>query len=211
VTARGGAAPTVFLDSLLRPDLPARLPGSRVYLRPPDIGDWAAWAELRAASRDFLTPWEPAWAADELTRASYRRRLRRLQRDARDDLAYAFFLFRRDDDALIGGLTLGNVRRGVTQSASVGYWIGRPYARRGLMSEGVNAVLPFVFEQLRLHRLEAACLPTNIASQGVLKRSGFQQEGYAREYLRINGHWADHLLFALLAEDWRARARGRVV
>jgi [ribosomal protein S5]-alanine N-acetyltransferase len=197
----------MFLDSLLRPDLPARLPASRVYLRPPEVADWAPWAELRAASRDFLTPWEPAWAADELTRASYRRRLRRLQRDARDDLAYAFFLFRRDGDALIGGLTLGNVRRGVTQSCSVGYWIGRPYARKGLMSEGLAAALPFVFEQLRLHRLEAACLPTNIASQGVLGRCGFQREGYARQYLRINGQWSDHLLFALLAEEWRVRSR----
>jgi ribosomal-protein-alanine N-acetyltransferase len=197
----------MFLDSLLRPDLPARLPGSRVYLRPPELADWAPWAELRAASRDFLTPWEPAWAADELTRASYRRRLRRLMRDARDDLAYAFFLFRRDGDQLIGGLTLGNVRRGVTQSCSVGYWIGKPYARNGLMSEGLGAALSFVFENLRLHRLEAACLPTNVASQGVLARCGFRQEGYARQYLRINGQWADHLLFALLAEEWRARTR----
>ena len=198
----------MFLDSLLRPDLPARLPSARVYLRPPEPADWPAWAELRAGSRDFLTPWEPAWAADELTRASYRRRLRRLMRDARDDLAYAFFLFRRDGDDLIGGLTLGNVRRGVTQSCSVGYWIGRPHARQGYMSEGLAAALPFVFEQLRLHRLEAACLPSNVPSQGVLKRCGFAQEGYAREYLRINGHWADHLLFALLAADWRSRGRG---
>jgi len=198
----------MFLDSLLRPDLPARLPGQRVYLRPSEPGDWVAWAELRAASREFLTPWEPAWAADELTRASYRRRLRRLMRDARDDLAYAFLMFRRDDDALVGGLTLGNVRRGVTQSCSVGYWVGRPVARQGLMTDGLTAVLPFVFEQLRLHRLEAACLPANAASQGVLKRCGFTQEGYARQYLRINGHWADHLLFALLAEDWRGRGRG---
>jgi ribosomal-protein-alanine N-acetyltransferase len=197
----------MFLDSLLRPDLPARLPGRRVYLRPPEAGDWPGWAQLRAESREFLTPWEPAWAVDELTRASYRRRLRRLQRDARDDLAYAFLLFRRDDDALIGGLTLGNVRRGVTQSCSVGYWIGRPHVRHGYMSEGLAAVLPFVFEQLRLHRLEAACLPSNEASQGVLRRCGFTQEGYARQYLRINGHWADHLLFALLAEDWRQRRR----
>lgn len=195
----------MFLDSLLRPDLPARLPGQRTYLRPPEVADWGAWAELRAGSREFLTPWEPAWAADELTRAAYRRRLRRLLRDARDDLAYPFFLFNRQDDALIGGLTLGNVRRGVTQSCSVGYWIGRPYARHGYMSEALGTVLPFVFEQLRLHRLEAACLPTNIPSQGVLRRCNFREEGYAREYLRINGRWADHLLFGLLASDWRNR------
>lgn len=172
-------------------------------LRPPQATDWSEWARLRAESRDFLTPWEPTWSADELTRNAYRRRLRRYARDARDGFGYAFFIFERDSEALLGGLTLSNVRRGVTQSASLGYWMGKVHAGRGIMSEAVGALLPFAFDELRLHRVEAACLPHNERSKGVLRRAGFSEEGYARQYLRIDGRWQDHVLFAMLAGDPR--------
>jgi ribosomal-protein-alanine N-acetyltransferase len=178
--------------------------GERIYLRPPRAGDYVAWARLREESRAFLTPWEPTWPADDLTRGAFRRRLRRYAQDMHEDTAYPFLLFRRQDDVLVGGLTLSNVRRGVTQSCSVGYWTGERFAGHGYMTDGVRAILPFVFGTLGLHRLEAACLPTNIASQTVLKKAGFAQEGYARQYLKINGVWQDHLLFALLESDpWR--------
>lgn len=180
---------------------PPVMQGRQVYLRAPQLGDWADWARLRALSRSFLTPWEPTWADDELTRNAYRRRLRRYGRDARDGCGYAFFIFRKADDDLLGGLTLSNVRRGVTQSCSLGYWMGRPHSGQGLMQDGVRAVLPFVFDELRLHRLEAACLPSNERSKAVLRKVGFHEEGHAREYLRIDGAWRDHVLFALLAND----------
>jgi len=165
------------------------------------MADFAEWVELRTVSRQFLTKWEPVWPRDDLTRSAFRRRLRRYQREIRDDLAYPFLVFREDDGRLVGGLTLSNLRRGVAQACTVGYWIGAPYARQGLMSAAVNAVVPFVFETLRLHRLEAACLPANISSIGLLRKCGFTEEGYARRYLQINGVWQDHILFALLADD----------
>jgi len=164
--------------------------------------DYVAWAEVRQRSRDHLVPWEPAWARDELTRPAFRRRVRHYQRELREDLGYAFFIFDDRDDALIGGLTLSNVRRGVTQAAALGYWLGAPYVRRGYMTESVSAVATFAFDKLRLHRLEAACLPHNAASIGVLERSGFLREGRARRYLKINGVWQDHLLFARLSDDY---------
>jgi [ribosomal protein S5]-alanine N-acetyltransferase len=179
------------------------LPGRRVYLRAPQPGDWAEWAQLRAESRAFLTPWEPTWAPDELTRNAYRRRLRRYSRDAREGFGYAFFLFRRDDHRLLGGMTLSNVRRGVTQSCSLGYWMGQHHAGMGYMTDGVRAVLGFVFNDLGLHRLEAACLPSNERSKGVLRSVGFHEEGLARQYLKIDGAWRDHVLFAMLAGDPR--------
>jgi len=183
--------------------VPPVLNGNRVYLRPPQLNDWSEWAQLRAESREFLTPWEPTWADDELTRNAYRRRLRRYGRDAKDGFGYAFFIFHKDDERLLGGLTLSSVRRGVTQSCSVGYWMGRPFSGEGFMQDGVRSVLPFVFDELGLHRLEAACLPDNERSKAVLRKVGFREEGYAREYLCINGIWQDHVLFAMLKGDRR--------
>jgi ribosomal-protein-alanine N-acetyltransferase len=177
--------------------------GESVYLRAPQMADFAEWAELREASRAFLTPWEPTWLHDDLTRAAFRRRLKRYAEDLRTDQAYPFFLFAKADNALVGGLTLANVRRGVAQAGSLGYWMGEPYARRGFMTAAVNALVPFAFGALRLHRLEAACIPGNIASVRLLEKTGFRREGFAREYLCINGVWQDHLLFALLKSDVR--------
>ena len=169
--------------------------GEGVVLRPPQMTDYSEWATLREQSRTFLTPWEPTWPADDLSRSAFRRRLRRYAEDWRTDQGYAFLVIRTEDDVLVGGLTLANIRRGVAQAGSIGYWMGLPFVRRGYMSAAVRAVIPFAFATLRLHRLEAACIPTNAASIRLLENSGFVREGYAREYLCINGIWQDHLLY----------------
>ncbi len=175
----------------------------RVLLRAPQMSDYPAWAELRAASQDFLVPWEPLWAPDELSRASFRRRIRHYMRDMREDVGYALFVYDTSSTSLVGGITLCNVRRGVTQSCTLGYWVGAAHARQGFMTAAVRGVVPFVFDSLELHRLEAACLPENTASMRLLERVGFKREGLARQYLRINGDWRDHVLYALLETDSR--------
>jgi len=192
-----------FLKSGIGSEFSPLIRGRGVLLRPPQMGDYAEWAQLRALSRAHLTPWEPQWARDELSRTAFRRRLRHYMREQREDQGYAFFIFRALDDALLGGLTLSNVRRGVSQSASLGYWLGVNHLRQGYMTEAVRAVLPMAFDDLRLHRVEAACMPSNIASVSVLERNGFQQEGIARGFLRINGVWQDHLLYARVNDDTR--------
>jgi len=175
--------------------------GGEVYMRYPRMPDFAAWARLRHESREFLTPWEPSWASDELTKGAFRRRIKRYQKETRHDSAYAFFVFRNDDDALMGGCTLSNVRRGVTQCCALGYWIGERFAGQGYMYDAVRALIPFIFTTLGLHRIEAACLPTNEPSKNLLVKTGFRQEGIARRYLQINGEWRDHVLFALLSDE----------
>lgn len=179
---------------------PTFLRGEGVYLRPLEMRDFEEWASLRERSRAFLTPWEPTWPADDLTRAAFRRRVRRHQKEIENDESYAFLLF-RNDDVLLGGLTLGQIKRGVVQSATLGYWIGAPFAGKGYMSRAVRAVAEFAFSSLRLHRVEASCLPSNVPSIRLLERIGFRREGYARAFLRINGVWQDHLLFGLLESD----------
>ena len=172
--------------------------GDGLYLRPAAAADYTAWARLREQSRAFLTPWEPTWPSDDLTRAAFRRRLRRQAEDIAADESFAFLIFDSTSDELLGGLTLGGVRRGVAQAATLGYWMGAPHAGKGRMTRAVAAVVRFGFDTLRLHRLEAACIPDNAPSIALLECNGFQREGFARAYLKINDAWRDHVLLALL-------------
>jgi [ribosomal protein S5]-alanine N-acetyltransferase len=188
--------------------------GRGLILRPPAPSDYSAWSDLRAKSREHLVPWEPQWERDELDRGTYRRRLKLYAQEARDDLGYAFFIIatpgspllpapgsahEASSEVLVGGLRLSNVRRGVSQAATLGYWLGQSYVDRGLMTAAVAAVIPFCFGRLMLHRLEAACLPDNIRSRRVLERNGFEVEGVARDYIKINGVWRDHILYGAVA------------
>ena len=172
--------------------------GDGLYLRPAIAADYSAWARLREQSRAFLTPWEPTWLSDDLTRAAFRRRLRRQAEDIAGDESFAFLIFDSTSDELLGGLTLGGIRRGVAQAATLGYWMGAPHAGKGRMTRAVAAVVGFGFDSLRLHRIEAACIPDNAPSIALLERNGFQREGFARAYLKINDAWRDHILLALL-------------
>ncbi|WP_247889164.1 GNAT family N-acetyltransferase [Azospirillum brasilense] len=181
----------------------ARRGGGWSRTRPPLRRRWREWADLRADSRAFLTPWEPTWPADALTRAAFGRRLRRQAQEWRDDQGYSFLVYDRATDRLVGGLGLTNLRRGVAQMATLGYWVGQPYARNGYMAGATRLVLDFAVGQLGLHRVGAACLPTNAPSRGLLEKVGFTHEGYARGYLRIDGVWRDHVLYAILREEWQ--------
>lgn len=183
----------------IAPESGLRVEGEGIVLRPPRAADYPEWRELRAVSRAFLQPWEPTWPADDLSRAAFRRRLLAYGRDRDAGAAYPFFVIRASDEALTGGITLSNVRRGVAQMGSVGYWCGRPFTRQGHTLAAVRALSEFAFRTLGLHRLEAACIPDNMASRRLLAKAGFAEEGYAKAYLKINDGWRDHVLFGLVS------------
>jgi ribosomal-protein-alanine N-acetyltransferase len=180
-----------------------RVDGPHVYIRPPRRRDERQWVEIRRVSREFLIPWEPSWPSDATTGAAFRRRYRRFCDDWRTRTGFAFFVFEQGSDRLLGGITLSNVRRGVSQSGSIGYWMGKPYAGKGYMSEAVGLILHFSFETLNLNRVEAACLLHNEPSRSLLRKLGFTEEGVARRYLCINGRWQDHVTYAILRDDPR--------
>ncbi len=190
----------MFALPFFRRDLPA-LEGEKVFLRVPFAGDYREWAALRGESRSFLERWEPRWSPDELERSAWRHRIGRYREDYAQGTAIAFFIFERGSGKLSGGITLGNIRHGVSQSGHIGYWIGERYAGRGLMTDAVKVLARFSFETLRLHRIEAACIPDNARSIRVLEKAGFRREGLLRSYLRINGLWQDHYLYARIADD----------
>ncbi len=181
----------------------------RMTLRPPRHGDYRAWVALRSASRDFLQPWEPAWSDDHLSRKAFTNRVYWAGRSISQGTALPLFLIRRADQALLGALTLDNIRRGPAQAGTTGYWVGQQHARQGYMREALEAVVHHAFNKLDLSRLEAGCLPENAASRGVLEKVGFKYEGVAQAYLQINGRWRNHVLYANLRADRRGRSDAR--
>ena len=181
---------------------PSRLETERLVLQRPQASDYQAWANLRHASSDFLRPFEPTWSRDELSRSAFRQRLRRHETDITSGRGLPWFLFDRNrPGTLLGGLTISNIRRGVSDTGTLGYWMGEAYAGNGLMREAVMAVCTEVFNVHGLHRIEAATVLDNKRSQRLLTNCGFQKEGVARGYLKIDGRWCDHFLFARLVED----------
>ncbi len=168
---------------------------AKTFLRSPRADDFEAWRDLRRNSRSFLEPWEPLWQDDEFMLSSFRRRISHYAKLANEDVAYPFFIFTRDEKTLLGAITISNLRRGVAQMATLGYWTGAAFANTGVMSDALAAVVKFAKDEIELNRLEAACLPGNLPSIRLLQRSGFEQEGFAKGYLKINGRWEDHILW----------------
>ena len=177
------------------------LAGNRTNLRPPLMRDYPHWVKLRRDNQKYLQMREPLWMPDELSRRSFRLRLRIYNHEARQDRGYAFFIWNQEMNQMMGAVNLSYIRRGAAQMGTVGYWIGEHFSNQGLMSEAVALLCDFAFTTLGLHRLEAACMIDNEPSVRVLKNNKFKEEGYAPRYLKICGVWADHRLFALCRND----------
>ena len=179
---------------------------ARLSLRLPEHRDFREWAKLRHESKAFLSPWEPIWAADHLSRASFTNRVYWSQRAVKNGNAVPLFVFHKEAGQLVGAITLDNIRRGPSQVGTIGYWVGQQYARQGFMSEDIIAMVAHAFGALDLSRVESACLPDNLASRGVLEKAGFKYEGVAQSYIQINGRWRNHVLYAALRGDRRGRS-----
>ena len=178
---------------------------ARLSLRLPEHRDFREWAKLRHESKAFLSPWEPIWAPDHLSRASFTNRVYWSQRAVKNGNAVPLFVFHKEAGQLVGAITLDNIRRGPSQVGTIGYWVGQQYARPGFMSEAIIAMVAHAFGALDLSRVESACLPDNLASRGVLEKAGFKYEGVAQSYIQINGRWRNHVLYANLRSDRRGR------
>lgn len=190
---------------MLRFQRKIRIDTERMVLRPPLHTDFRPWSDLRRESAEFLQPWEPSWSADHLTRKGFVNRVYWANRSIAQGTAVPLFLVRREDNRVIGAITLDNIRRGPSQAGTIGYWIGSDYARQGYMREALTALVHYAFEVLDLSRIESACLPENTASRGLLEKCGYKYEGVAQSYLQINGRWRNHVLYANLRRDRRGR------
>ena len=177
--------------------------GQKVILRPPQYSDWKAWADERKKNKLYLQPWEPLWSINELERSSFVKRVRMFERLSHNDQAYSFLIFTSDNEDFIGEVNISNVQRGIIQSCTIGYWIAKDCEGKGMMSESLGLVKEFIFNELKLHRIEAACLPHNMPSLKVLLKNGFIKEGTARKLLKINDKWQDHTVLSFILDDFK--------
>ena len=177
--------------------------GRKVILRPPQYSDWKAWADERKKNKLYLQPWEPLWSINELERSSFVKRVRMFERLSHNDQAYSFLIFKSDNEDFIGEVNISNVQRGIIQSCTIGYWIAKDCEGKGMMSESLELVKEFIFNELKLHRIEAACLPHNIPSLKLLLKNGFIKEGTARKLLKINDKWQDHTVLSFILDDFK--------
>ncbi len=177
----------------------------RLQLRLPESSDYARWSHLRASNRAFLEPWEPTWLEDHLSKESFQNRLNWVENSVDRGTALPFLMFRRDDDEMIGGITLDQIRFSPAWAGNLGYWVGEPFSQQGFMKEAILSLVHHAFVEVGLSRIEAACLPTNRPSRGLLEKTGFRYEGVAQSYLEIAGRWRTHVLYANLRSDRRGR------
>ena len=177
--------------------------GRKVILRPPQYSDWKAWADERKKNKLYLQPWEPLWSINELERSSFVKRVRMFERLSHNDQAYSFLIYKSDNEDFIGEVNISNVQRGIIQSCTIGYWIAKDCEGKGMMSESLELVKEFIFNELKLHRIEAACLPHNIPSLKLLLKNGFIKEGTARKLLKINDKWQDHTVLSFILDDFK--------
>jgi [ribosomal protein S5]-alanine N-acetyltransferase len=186
-----------------------RLEDPPTAIRPTALEDCEEQLGLRRANRDHTGPWDPARDESFYTAAGQRLELELDQRAWAAGTAFAFAVLAIDEgDRIIGRVALANVVRGPWQNATLGYWIDRRAAGRGHASRAVRLALTYAFEHIGLHRVQPAIIPRNTASRRVAEKVGFRLEGRALRYLKINGVWEDHDIYALTAEDWR-EMRGR--
>ena len=177
--------------------------GQKVILRPPQYSDWRSWADERKKNELYLQPWEPLWSINELERSSFVKRVRMFERLSHNDQAYSFLIFKSVNEDFIGEVNISNVQRGIIQSCSIGYWIAKDCEGKGMMSESLELIKEFIFNELKLHRIEAACLPHNKPSLKVLLKNGFIKEGMARKLLKINDKWQDHTVLSFIVDDFK--------
>ena len=180
----------------------ALLQSGRVSLRPFHADDYVQWMTLRQQSRDFLSPWEGAWNECDLSSDFYHAMIARYAYEASIDKSYYFAILNQHDQSFLGGVHIADIKRGGFQTCSLGYWVGQPYARHGIMTAALPVVLSYSFLHLKLHRVEAVVHPDNDASIRLLEKFRFVCEGMARSCIYLDGFWQDHWLYSYLETDF---------
>ena len=172
----------------------------RLSLRLPVVADYEKWVVLRKKSEDFLNKWEPEKDINYYSKIFFNKRVRWAKKNFDLKSVFHFFIFLRSNYQLVGGITLDNIRYGPFNSATLGYWLGEEFSKKGIMTEGLHSLITYANKNIGISRIEAATLPNNIASRRLLEKCNFKYEGVGQYYLQIKGKWKHHILYANICD-----------
>lgn len=175
---------------------------NRIDIRRIEVHEAHMLLDLRIRNRAFLTPYEPNFPDAHYTLEGQQNLLEKAKISWDNDAGYAMGIFLANTHQLIGRVSLSNVVRGAWESCTLGYFLDEPLNGQGLMTEALSHAVQFAFGTIALHRIQAAVMPWNVGSIRVLEKVGFEYEGYAKHYLKINGVWEDHNLYSITSERW---------
>ena len=179
----------------------------RLILRLPVIADYENWVVLRKKSEDFLNQWEPEKDVNYYSKNFFKKRVKWAKKNFDLNIVLHFFIFLRSNYQLVGGITLDNIRYGPFQSATLGYWLGEEFSKKGIMTESLNSVMIYASKNVGISRIEAATLPNNIASRRLLEKCNFKYEGVGQYYLQIRGKWQHHILYAITFDSRKSKSK----
>ncbi|MFC4713529.1 GNAT family N-acetyltransferase [Planococcus dechangensis] len=177
------------------------LTGEHIFIRFLEDKDASALLDLQLRNSDFFQQYAPTFGADFYTLDSKQDYINHCAKQRLEDQQYTFGIFSKHDEQLIGDVTLARIARGALQRALLGYSLDQEYNGRGYATEAVSLAVEFAFRHLKLHRVEAGVMLTNIGSMRVLEKSGFHKEGIEQQGVKINGRWEDHQVFAILSNE----------
>ncbi|WP_442599740.1 GNAT family N-acetyltransferase [Neobacillus sp. D3-1R] len=173
----------------------------KIYIRYLVDSDAEELLKIRLENRNFFQTFEPIRLDSHFTYEEQLREIRKATSDIENDRGYTFGIFLYNTNKLIGRITLSGIVRGPFQNANLGYYLSQDQNGKGYVTEVVGLIVEKAFEELNLHRIQAAVMPKNIPSKRILEKNGFKREGYSQKYLNINGVWEDHEIYALIKED----------
>ena len=179
----------------------------RLIIRLPVIADYENWVILRKKSENFLNQWEPEKDFNYYSKNLFVKRVKWAKKNFDLKIVLHFFLFLRSNYQLVGGITLDNIRYGPFQSATLGYWLGEEFSKKGIMTEGLNSLITYANKTMGISRIEAATLPNNLASRRLLENCNFKYEGVGQYYLQIKGKWQHHILYANIFDTRKSRSK----
>ncbi|WP_339208487.1 GNAT family protein [Paenibacillus sp. FSL K6-3182] len=175
--------------------------GEKIYLSPLEIKDTEELLAIRRRNFQFFQPFEPIRPEHYFTIEEQKKMIESSLQAAANDQGFVFGVFLNESNKLIGRIELSGIARGPFQNAYLGYFLDQEHNGKGYATEAVSLCVKFAFDQIGLHRIQAGVMPRNLPSVRVLTKAGFRFEGLSTKYLKINGVWEDHAIYAIITED----------
>lgn len=173
----------------------------RLILRRLKVEESNQLLDYMQRNKSFLQEWEPLRDENYYLKEAIKTTIENENKSFENKTSLCLYIFNKDEDKIIGNVSLTNIVYDVFQSCYLGYKLDEAEINQGKITEALKKLIEIAFEEYKLHRIEANIIPKNIRSLKVIKKLGFIEEGLSKKYLKINGNWEDHFHFVLLNEE----------